>query len=226
MSQPMGEPLVGTDPSDPLHRFQRVMRLAVKELREILRDRRTLLTLILMPLLLYPLLSLVLRKFMFEGGIPTGPPTYAVACDTTNESNWVQWMVKHGRPLAERRIQGEPLPQLSFFVAKIQDNDEAKVESERALHAGQVDVVVRITRFPPEEPKVTDIWELDCEFVIVKGSISGERATRFLEDCFRAVGARFFAARLEEFGIRQRPSPVRVTRLMLESQGKSSVVSL
>lgn len=226
MSQPMDDPLVGTDPSDPLHRFQRVSRLAVKELREILRDRRTLLTLILMPLLLYPLLSLVLRKFMFEGGIPTGPPTYAVACDTENESNWVQWMVQHGRPVAKLRVEGESLPQFTFFVAKFPDHDQAKVESERALHAGQVDVVVRITRFPPEEPKVTDIWELDCEFVIVKGSVSGERATRCLEDCFRAVGARFFARRLEGLGIQQRPSPVRVTRQILEGQGKASVVSL
>ena len=38
----------------------RVIRLTRKELRETLRDRRTIITLVLMPLLLYPLISLVI----------------------------------------------------------------------------------------------------------------------------------------------------------------------
>jgi membrane protease YdiL (CAAX protease family)/ABC-type Na+ efflux pump permease subunit len=42
----------------------RVGRLARKELSEILRDRRTILTLVLMPLLLYPLLSFAFRQFL------------------------------------------------------------------------------------------------------------------------------------------------------------------
>ncbi|MCP4511603.1 MAG: hypothetical protein GY826_34975, partial [Fuerstiella sp.] len=40
----------------------RTWRLATKELREILRDRRTVITLVLMPLLVYPLLGVILRK--------------------------------------------------------------------------------------------------------------------------------------------------------------------
>jgi sodium transport system permease protein len=40
----------------------RVARLCLKELRESLRDRRTIVTLVLMPLLVYPLLSLVLNR--------------------------------------------------------------------------------------------------------------------------------------------------------------------
>ncbi|HAD61097.1 MAG TPA: hypothetical protein DCG12_17790, partial [Planctomycetaceae bacterium] len=40
----------------------RSLRLARKELREILRDRRTVFTLILMPLLVYPLLGAVMSK--------------------------------------------------------------------------------------------------------------------------------------------------------------------
>src|SRR5687768_12293104 len=41
-------------------------RLAQKELREILRDRRTIITLVLMPLLLYPLLSIAFRQFFLS----------------------------------------------------------------------------------------------------------------------------------------------------------------
>lgn len=44
----------------------RLSRLALKELRETLRDRRTLVTLILMPLLVYPILSLVFKTFLLS----------------------------------------------------------------------------------------------------------------------------------------------------------------
>lgn len=44
--------------------FARLQRLALKELRETLRDRRTIITLVLMPLLVYPILSLVFRTVL------------------------------------------------------------------------------------------------------------------------------------------------------------------
>ncbi|HYV38754.1 MAG TPA: ABC transporter permease subunit/CPBP intramembrane protease [Gemmataceae bacterium] len=47
-----------------LQSVARVLRLARKELWEILSDRRTILTLVLMPLLLYPLLSFAFRQFL------------------------------------------------------------------------------------------------------------------------------------------------------------------
>src|SRR5205085_7469172 len=44
--------------------LSRLGRLVRKELSEILRDRRTIITLILMPLLLYPLLGMVFPQFL------------------------------------------------------------------------------------------------------------------------------------------------------------------
>lgn len=41
------------------------LRLTLKELKEILRDRRTIITLVGMPLLIYPLLSILFQKFYF-----------------------------------------------------------------------------------------------------------------------------------------------------------------
>src|SRR4030042_3584291 len=43
----------------------RLGRLVLKELREILRDRRTIITLLVMPILVYPLLALVFQRFLF-----------------------------------------------------------------------------------------------------------------------------------------------------------------
>ena len=46
--------------------LSRFSRLCMKELRESLRDRRTVITLVLMPLLIYPLLSLVLNRVLLS----------------------------------------------------------------------------------------------------------------------------------------------------------------
>src|SRR5947199_2859683 len=45
---------------DALYRLGRLVR---KELLEVIRDRRTIITLVLMPLLLYPLLSVAFQQF-------------------------------------------------------------------------------------------------------------------------------------------------------------------
>lgn len=49
----------------------RLFRLCLKELRESLRDRRTLVTLILMPILVYPLLSMAMQRLVI-GVAPKG----------------------------------------------------------------------------------------------------------------------------------------------------------
>src|SRR5438552_6161724 len=50
----------------------RLGRLVRKELVEIIRDRRTIITLVLMPLLLYPLLSVALQQFFLASSIDPG----------------------------------------------------------------------------------------------------------------------------------------------------------
>ena len=50
----------------PALTLSRLARLALKELKETLRDRRTVITLVLMPALLYPLLSLAFRQFVLS----------------------------------------------------------------------------------------------------------------------------------------------------------------
>lgn len=59
----------------PRRKF-RLSRLALKELRETLRDRRTIVTLVLMPLLVYPTLSLIFKTFLLTnaGMFGSGEP--------------------------------------------------------------------------------------------------------------------------------------------------------
>src|SRR5262249_47121057 len=62
-----------------------VARLARKELREILRDRRTIVTLVLMPVLLYPLLSIAFRQYFLTAYAPATSSEYQVALGTIEE---------------------------------------------------------------------------------------------------------------------------------------------
>ena len=57
----------------------RLSRLAGKELRETLRDRRTVVTLLLMPVLLYPLMAVVFQQFVLTGSyVPRTARIYSV----------------------------------------------------------------------------------------------------------------------------------------------------
>jgi sodium transport system permease protein len=58
--------------------FVRIWRLARKELRESLRDRRTLATLIAMPLIVYPLLGSVIQRFAINRIDPNAPRAIVV----------------------------------------------------------------------------------------------------------------------------------------------------
>lgn len=226
MSQPIPEP----DPIPPVpgttQKFQRLRRLAIKELREILRDRRTLLTLVLMPFLLYPLLSLVFRKFLFAGPPPTAAPVYVVACGSPDEAGFVQLMVRQTLPILERRLGIGNIPEISMWVPQPPLPGLEMETPEQALRAGKVDVVVHITKFPTAEPRPDLSWEVDCELITVEGVVSGERASRHLEDCFRTIGNVLISDRLRTFKINQRASPVRVTRQILKEERTTSMVSL
>ncbi|MEZ6033364.1 MAG: ABC transporter permease subunit/CPBP intramembrane protease [Planctomycetaceae bacterium] len=57
---------------------RRIWRLARKELRESLRDRRTLATLIAMPLIVYPLLGSVIQRFAINRLDPNAPAAIVV----------------------------------------------------------------------------------------------------------------------------------------------------
>jgi len=64
----------------------RLLRLCLKELRESLRDRRTIMTLIMMPILVYPLLSMALQRLLLGAvSAPSGQLEYVIGVtdDTT-----------------------------------------------------------------------------------------------------------------------------------------------
>ena len=69
----------------------RLVRLCQKELKETIRDRRTIVTLLLMPLLVYPIMSMALNRFLLASGESDDGFTICVSSEL--ESNLLdQWL--------------------------------------------------------------------------------------------------------------------------------------
>lgn len=101
--------------------FSRLKRLTLKELRETLRDRRTVVTLILMPLLVYPILSLVFRTVLMstlEGSLGAGKPAVLRIAFDSN--------MKEQELMAFIKTLGQQIDALDLKVI----DDEQAIDSE------------------------------------------------------------------------------------------------
>ncbi|MCH2200448.1 MAG: ABC transporter permease subunit [Fuerstiella sp.] len=133
----------------------RTMRLALKELREILRDRRTIMTLILMPLLLYPLLGVLVKRGLLSSLESIGDTPFRLAVETEEEAKLVGHQLVAGQlllpqesatrektsPISELTAAvGKHRPMVTFFVPTSASSLEAEVRR------GHADVAIRIVR--------------------------------------------------------------------------------
>ena len=81
----------------------RLWRLVLKELREILRDRRTIVTLVVMPILIYPLLAVVFQRFLVTSLSGTEEITYVIGVDSTIERQVLERQLEAGNALLIQR---------------------------------------------------------------------------------------------------------------------------
>ena len=74
----------------------RLWRLVLKELREILRDRRTIVTLVVMPILIYPLLAVVFQRFLLTSLSGSEDLTYVIGVDSQIEGQVLERQLEAG----------------------------------------------------------------------------------------------------------------------------------
>ncbi len=73
----------------------RLWRLCQKELRESLRDRRTLFTLVLMPILVYPLLSMALQRLVIGANTKTKADTeFVIGVENEETANQIRQLLE------------------------------------------------------------------------------------------------------------------------------------
>ena len=129
--------------------WSRLVRLFQKELKETIRDRRTIVTLLLMPLLVYPILSMALNRFLLASSAATSGYTVCVASDG-EASQLDAWLgdPRSVPPQAIRQSSGDRLAKFLVTVA-------ADGTAEQAVARNEVDIGVKIDRPGTRTPTAT-----------------------------------------------------------------------
>src|SRR5262249_3154201 len=145
----------------------RLLRLTRKELREVLRDRRTLFTLVLMPLLLYPLLGVALSFFLAGLG-STGGLQYRLGLE--DEAVWRRLEALLRRGGAVWAVPG-PDVALVPFVCDAMDS---------ALRIGDIHLAIRSRPAAAPDRASTSPWPADFEVLYDPDSPLGREALTFV----------------------------------------------
>ncbi|HVW01442.1 MAG TPA: ABC transporter permease subunit/CPBP intramembrane protease [Planctomycetaceae bacterium] len=198
----------------------RVLRITAKELREILRDRRTLMTLGLMPLLLYPLLSLAFQRFLLQGLETRKAKEYRVGFTTEEEAQLLLGTIEFGDTLLHRHDPPDAKPPAARAEYRVTPH------LERAIRDFGLDLGIRVKHLGTPSPTPEADFELDCELVYLEGARMGEGARDYIAERLRAAGDGFLTARLRYLGISQRAEPIEMRDVVLSNPEQVGVVSL
>jgi ABC-2 type transport system permease protein/sodium transport system permease protein len=198
----------------------RLWRLSRKELTESLRDRRTILTLVLMPLLLYPLLVIVFQQVMLAGKIEQQQPVYRVGFVSRVEARalfdyWLLGMNHRPPPwsdqeamarfLAAHLQRGAVAPDevdrltLAFLEASLSIRPRYPADLEEAVRTGQVDVGLQLYPPGPFRARPDRPFNRGCLALLREGDAMGRDAFRHVEALTSRANVRLVSAVLALF---------------------------
>lgn len=211
----------------------RLVRLARKELRETLRDRRTILTLVLMPLLVYPLLGLTFQRFLLsQTTVLGGPkrPEYVIGFSSPEDAELLHPFLVSGDLErvaaaggdAKAAVEADPSGFPEFSALPLQPGKN--IDVSELVENGIVDVGVRVrSHAPPRRPG--GFARVDVELMYDPASPSAGEAKRAIEERLRAVNEAWYRVRLAEAGL-VRPPPVGISVSPMKSKGGGPAVTL
>ncbi len=223
----------------------RVGRLALKELRETLRDRRTIVTLVLMPVIVYPLLSLGFQRFLVSGMGGTSQDAFRLGVVSKEEGELIGSILKRGYDLRTRRDRqrnrgtdgnqndigkgnnSQPLAQQAGTSTDSRDAEIAELpirilvaeNIEEAVVTQDIDIGVRIKR--KEAFRFSELFKegFDCDLLVNDASYRSREAQSYVELLFAAVNAELYRFQLRNLKAEGRITAVRVTRAPVEIAG-------
>jgi ABC-2 type transport system permease protein/sodium transport system permease protein len=186
----------------PLGLF-RLLRLCRKELREILRDRRTIVTLFLMPLLAYPLLSMAFQRLVFTSNKPGSQLRCIVGLESDRAARQLEPYLGGGEALIlkQRQMQRESgievedetdSPSVEFRIT-----DDVK----QSVRDGSIDVGVRITSSQEARPSPGMGPPLNIELITRENSTISAYGASFIDTRLRSMNERFMRDLLADAGL-------------------------
>lgn len=221
----------------------RILRLARKELREILRDRRTIMTLIAMPLLLYPLMSVVFLQFSLVSQ-PTAKetPTYHIGVLTQREAQVLVKRLDAGRrvlpvPTGNKSDSKQPNKLPEIEVVRDHLAREPITEAERKdsleklaqiLQGGNLDLIVvlpTLTSDDVQDAQPGGRW-LPCQVISAAHSPTGREALAHVETLLAAANEKDLKDRLNVPGPGPPITLLSLQRITLETSVGDGLISL
>ena len=183
---------------------RRVARLARKELTEILRDRRTIVTLVAMPILLYPLLSVAFLQFAWMGkaDAPGGTVYVCGFADAVQHAVFMDRVNRGEIALKRRNKEGAETPTLDARIM-------TEPELNENLRAGKIDLIVRV---PGAEQLLDEgndgphlnlkgkSWRFECQIAYLTGSPGGLGALSVVDRLLSAANEVDLNRRLDVAG--------------------------
>jgi len=186
----------------------RIWRLSLKELRETLRDRRTVITLLLMPVLVYPLLSIMFQRFLLSSFRAGAEVVYRIGAETEEAVDAIEAVLTRGDLLlqaaesqhsapTDEASQQSPLGQLpGFGRGPVHLRYLQATNPEQDVAAGSIDVFVRPLHANGDAAQPpAHTWEL----IYAEGGPVG--AVEYIQRRLRAINTEFVRGRLEELGV-------------------------
>jgi ABC-2 type transport system permease protein/sodium transport system permease protein len=163
--------------------YARLKTLTSKELKEILRDRRTVITLLVMPLLVYPLLSLAFNRLLLTGFAAAGNTTLVVGVDTDRTATEIYRLLEAGKRILGETKQSEwqePEPNIEWRLVENVQRSVANLEIDLGIHV------------PPKsgDGDATRFETVRCQLYFRPSSINSATAARFVERRVDAVNER------------------------------------
>jgi ABC-2 type transport system permease protein/sodium transport system permease protein len=226
----------------------RIVRLALKELRETLRDRRTIATLLLMPILVYPLLSVAFERFLLSNMKPVaGHSDYVLGVRTQPEADKLGRYISAGTLVLNARQRRSALrlqklqpsrtdqPPAKTPPAKDMPTDppadasppipvlyELVGNSRQSVLDGRVDLGVEINKTEPFLHGGGVDRAIDCDLFYDPQSPTSRDALHWMEGCLNAVNEQSLEHQLRVRGVRSRVVPVRVLSRSVEADAETN----
>jgi ABC-2 type transport system permease protein/sodium transport system permease protein len=200
-------------------RLGRLGRLARKELREILRDRRTILTMVLMPVLLYPLLGLAFNQYYSSNLAAPSAPEYLIAVSETKDARRLTRHLALGeKALWEHREFNEVLASARRPVLKLVPVPPAELDD--AVHSNRCHLGIRLNDSGGNASRLGKVPTLTGDLIYLEDSVLGMNALAYIERCSAAANEELVEKQL---GV---AFPVRLTRAPVPETEEKRLISM
>ena len=190
--------------------FGRVVRLMRKELRETLRDRRTVITLVLMPLLVYPLLSITFHKSLLMTSDQMGQASLVIGVETNRDGAVLRHLLLQGEQVLNAAEdvggdergggttgRGDESSRMEVKDTLVELNSLGSRDLESHVANLDVHAAVRMHGGDVEAPRPRDGAFVSFELIYRENSVSSRQAMRFVQERLRAVNEAAVRRRLE-----------------------------